>query len=113
MAKEVEAALAGEHVDCLSTSPAQWPTGYVLSSLRQAAWAALQDDGLRLAVLHGGRDADTIGAIAGGLIGGRRELDERLLAELRLDGRPFLELVRGRSGRGRPGTPPGRRGPSG
>ncbi len=108
----VEGALAGEHVDCLSTSPAEWPTGYVLSSLGQAAWAATQVDGLRLAVLHGGRDADTIGAIAGGLIGARGGApDERLLAELRLDGLSFLELLRERSGRGRTGTPPGRRRP--
>ncbi len=71
----VEGALAGDHVDCRQAPRHEWPTGFVISSLRQAAWAALQgtraDEALRLAVLHGGRDADTIGAIAGGLIGAR------------------------------------------
>lgn len=71
----VEGALSGVHVDCRRSPREEWPTGFVISSLGQAAWASLQaeraDEALRLAVLHGGRDADTIGAIAGGLIGAR------------------------------------------
>ncbi len=75
VARTVEAALVGEHIDCITSSWSKWPTGFVIDSLGQAAWAALQgttaDEPLRLAVLHGGRDADTIGAIAGGLVGAR------------------------------------------
>lgn len=71
----VEDALSGSHVDCLERPWKEWPTGFVIDSLWQAAWAALQgetaDEPVRLAVLHGGRDADTIGAIAGGLVGAR------------------------------------------
>lgn len=90
----VDAAIAGRSIDCLQTPWQDWPSGFVLSSLAQAAWAALQgataDEGIRLSVLHGGRDADTIGAIAGGLVGarfGRRALDHwdpKLLDALRL-----------------------------
>jgi ADP-ribosylglycohydrolase len=103
----VREALAGEHVDCRTAPPSAWPTGFVIDSLRQAAWAASQgaraDESLRLAVLHGGRDADTIGAIAGGLIGARfgaRALEQWELPDLRLGHRwpgvgqgPFLELL--------------------
>ena len=103
----VREALAGEHVDCRAAPPSAWPTGFVIDSLRQAVWAASQgaraDDALRLAVLHGGRDADTIGAIAGGLIGarfGQRALEHWDLPELRLGHRwpgvgqgPFLEML--------------------
>lgn len=71
----VESALAGEHIDCIATPWPSWPTGFVIDTLQQATWAALQgdtaDEALRLAVLHGGRDADTIAAIAGGLVGAR------------------------------------------
>jgi len=81
--RAIEEALAGVHVDCLAQPWSEWPTGFVMDSLRQAAWAALQgstaDEPIRLAVLHGGRDADTIGAIAGGLVGARfgtRALDQ-------------------------------------
>lgn len=90
----VRAALRGDHVDCLRTPVAGWPTGFVLSTLGQAAWAAVQEGDaaatLRLAVLHGGRDADSIGAVAGGLVGARfgsRALEEwnpGLLRALRL-----------------------------
>ena len=109
----VRAALGGEFIDCLRTSWQKWPTGFVLDTLAQATWAATQgstaDESIRLAVLHGGRDADTIGAIAGGLVGarfGRRALehwDATLLDELRLgyhwpdvrtDG-PFVGLLEG------------------
>ena len=87
VARSIEAALAGEHIDCLTSPWTKWPTGFVMDSLRQAAWAALQghtaDEPIRLAVLHGGRDADTIGAIAGGLLGAR--FGERALEHWSLD----------------------------
>lgn len=71
----VVAALEGAHVDCDEAPSDAWPTGFVLSSLQQAAWAAHAGsdaaDAVRLAVRHGGHDADTIGAIAGGLAGAR------------------------------------------
>lgn len=71
----VSAALDGVHVDCDRAPSSAWPTGFVLSSLQQAAWAAHTGsdaaDAVRLAVRHGGHDADTIGAIAGGLAGAR------------------------------------------
>lgn len=98
VARSVEAALAGEHIDCLTSPWTQWPTGFVMDSLRQAAWAALQghtaDEPLRLAVLHGGRDADTIGAITGGLVGARfgeqamEHWSLDLLAQVRLEHAP-------------------------
>lgn len=79
-------AIQGEHVDCQSATWTEWPTGFVLSTLKQAAWAALQgaaaSEALRLAVLHGGRDADTIGAVAGGLIGARFGTHAQWPAEL-------------------------------
>ena len=92
--RAIEKALAGHYIDCLQTPWEQWPTGFVMSTLPQSTWAALQgkraDEALRLAVVHGGRDADTIGAIAGGLIGARfgqealSHWDARMLKELRL-----------------------------
>ncbi|MBI2373932.1 MAG: ADP-ribosylglycohydrolase family protein [Deltaproteobacteria bacterium] len=94
VAHVVRAAAEGHHVNCLETPWQRWPTGFVLDSLGQAVWAAVHsdraDEGLRLAVLHGGRDADTIGAIAGGLLGARfgpRALthwDPELVGQLRL-----------------------------
>lgn len=98
VARSVEAALAGEHIDCLTSPWTQWPTGFVMDSLRQAAWAALQGhtagEPIRLAVLHGGRDADTIGAITGGLVGARfgeqamEHWSLDLLAQVRLEHAP-------------------------
>lgn len=102
----VRAAAAGHHVDCLEAPWQRWPTGFVLDSLGQAVWAAIYanraDEGLRLAVLHGGRDADTIGAIAGGLLGarfGRRALtqwDQELVSRLRLGHRWYGVETEGR-----------------
>lgn len=106
----VERALAGGHVDCTIEPWQRWPSGYVIDGLGQATWAADSAtdaaDGLRRAVLHGGRDADSIGAIAGGLIGARfartaaDSWPAQLLSQLRLghswrdsDARPFLELL--------------------
>jgi ADP-ribosyl-[dinitrogen reductase] hydrolase len=76
-------AAGGEHVDCTRTPADAWPTGFVLSSLGQAVWAAGSAEDaatcLRHAVLHGGYDADSIASAAGGLIGarfGRAGLDD-------------------------------------
>ncbi len=90
----VLASLRGDHVDCRLQPWTEWPTGYVLDSLGQAVWVAVHapsaDEGLRLSVVHGGRDADTIAAIAGGLLGARfgraalEQWDHDLLSKLRL-----------------------------
>ncbi len=53
-------------VDCLQTS------GYVIDSLRCAVWAIQQDgtfEEVIVALVNRGRDTDTTGAIAGGLMG--------------------------------------------
>ena len=91
------AAAGGEHVACTQTPADAWPTGFVLSSLGQAVWAAGSADDaatcLRNAVLHGGHDADSIASAAGGLIGARfgraglaglADFDDALWEDLRL-----------------------------
>ncbi len=92
--QRIEPAMRGEYVDCTRAHWTDWPTGYVLDSIGQAVWAAAHGstaaECTRLSVLHGGRDADTIGAIAGGLIGARfghrafRDWNWDLIDKLRL-----------------------------
>jgi ADP-ribosyl-[dinitrogen reductase] hydrolase len=75
MISRAMAALDGLHVDCERTGHQEWPTGFVVDTWQQAMWAAahgeLATDAIHLAVRHGGRDADTIGAIGGGLAAAR------------------------------------------
>jgi len=75
MTSRARAALDGVHVDCERSHHQEWPTGFVVDTWQQAMWAAahgeLAADAIHLAVRHGGRDADTIGAIAGGLAAAR------------------------------------------
>jgi ADP-ribosyl-[dinitrogen reductase] hydrolase len=71
------------------------PTGYVLDTLEIAAWAILQPATLEeilIEVVNLGDDADTTGAVAGGLLGvrdGANSIPERWLAKLE-----YLERLR-------------------
>ena len=75
VSETVQSALAGHYVPCRLDNQTNWPTGYVISSLGQAVWAAAEgtssNEIVRLAVRHGGHDTDSIAAIAGGLGGAR------------------------------------------
>ncbi|MCK9931776.1 ADP-ribosylglycohydrolase family protein [Frankia sp. Mgl5] len=70
-APEVDAALATSAATSLTDLPT---TGYVVHSLAVAVWALQQPDSLEdllVAVVNRGDDADTTGAITGGLLGAR------------------------------------------
>ncbi|WP_018505842.1 ADP-ribosylglycohydrolase family protein [Parafrankia discariae] len=70
-APEVDAALATSAATPLTDLPT---TGYVVHSLAVAVWALQQPDSLEdllVAVVNRGDDADTTGAITGGLLGAR------------------------------------------
>ena len=68
---EVREALAVNPKRVVESIPT---TGYVIDSLRAAAWAVQQNASLEetlIGLVNRGDDADTTGAIAGGLLGAR------------------------------------------